>query len=238
MKKENGIQDNGWEMQYKSKGLFAQRLYPNESLVAFLGGEGLFKLPYEERKQIKILEVGCGSGANLWMMAKEGMDVYGNDISEEALKIAKTHLHDKWGVEAHLTKAAFGCLPYSDSSFDYVVDVVSLQHIDKLSSLTALKEIFRVLKPGGKFFSYRLSDHSCIYLSGGGSFIDAYTKDNVEDTGMPLNNNRTMSFWGVGTVNEMYGASGLAVKSIERHTRTYNNGLISLEYLAIVGVKE
>ena len=218
--------------------MFAQRLYPNEKLVAFLGGAGFFKLPFEDRHKIKVLEVGCGSGGNLWMIAKEGFDVYGIDISEEALDIARHHLKEKWNVNANLCMASFDKLPYPDDFFDIVVDVVSLQHIDIKTSLTALKEINRVLKQGGLFFSYRLSDHSCIYMNGGGAFIDAYTKDNIDDINMPLNNNRTMTFWGIGTVKENYAVVGLTIENIERYTRTYNNGLTSIEYLFIVSTKK
>lgn len=48
-----------------------------------------------DNKSIKILEIGCGSGANLWMLAKEGFDVYGIDNSVTSLKLAKEHLNPK-----------------------------------------------------------------------------------------------------------------------------------------------
>ena len=48
-------------------------------------GRKYFDKDLEERKNINMLEVGCGSGANLWMLAKEGFNAFGLDESKEAL---------------------------------------------------------------------------------------------------------------------------------------------------------
>ena len=53
-----------------------------------------------------------------------------------------------------------------------------------------------------------------------------------------MNNNKTISFWSPERVVEEYTNADFSVEEIERYTRTYNNGLISVEYLAITGVKE
>ena len=153
--------------QYMSKGLGAQRRYPNESLIQFLASR-YFKVPEADRKSIRILEVGCGSGANLWMLSKEGFNTYGIDSSQTAVELAAQHLGAKWNVEADIQLGAFTSLPYADAFFDVVVDVVSLQHLNLEDSSVALQEIRRVLKLGGNFFSYRLSDHSIMYEHSGG----------------------------------------------------------------------
>ena len=45
-------------------------------------------MPFEVRKQVKILEVGSGSLGNLKMIAREGFDTYGIDISEDAINLS------------------------------------------------------------------------------------------------------------------------------------------------------
>ena len=87
---------NCFEEQYKKYGLKAQRMYPNDSLVAFLANNFWNK---DLDIKPKILEVGCGSGANLWMMDKEGADTYGVDASTSAVEIAQKHVQYKWGVK-------------------------------------------------------------------------------------------------------------------------------------------
>lgn len=227
---------NVFNRSYLRLGLSAQRRYPNESLIQFLASR-YFKLAISDRKSIRLLEVGCGSGANLWMVAKEGFATYGMDSSAKGLDLAREHLGEKWGVTADLRQGSFLELPYENDYFDAVVDVVSLQHLNLKDSRLALSEIARVLKPGGAFFSYRLSDASVMYQSSGGNWIDAVTVDNIADPSMPLCNNGPTSFWSSGLARAIYLEIGLDLLSVERQGRTYENGAKYVEYLVITSVK-
>ena len=224
-----------WNGDYEQKGIRAQRLYPNESLLQFMGQEGLLS----DEKKARILEIGCGSGANLWMIAKEGHGAYGIDISKEALRLAEKHLKEKWNVKATLREGSFTDIPFPDEIFDYVVDVVSMQHIYLSESANALQEIKRVLKPGGKYFSVRLGDESTAYYNGmtKEKTIDAVTIENIGDPDLPLCNNGTISFWSPGVARIMYNEAKMPIVSIERNTRTYSNGKYRVEYLVIVAQK-
>ena len=53
-----------YDDSYRSAGFSAQRRYPNEELCRFMG-KNFFKVPQDQRKDIRILEVGCGSGASV-----------------------------------------------------------------------------------------------------------------------------------------------------------------------------
>lgn len=225
-----------FDRQYLRKGLSAQRRYPNESLIQFLASR-YFKLTVSDRKPIRLLEVGCGSGANLWMMAKEGFATHGMDSSAKGLDLARQYLGEKWGVTADLRQGSFTELPYENNYFDAVVDVVSLQHLNLKDSRSALSEIARVLKPGGAFFSYRLSDASVMYQSSGGNWLDAVTVDNIADPSMPLFNNGPTSFWSPGIARGIYLEIGLDLLSVEQQGRTYENGAKYVEYLVITSAK-
>jgi len=226
-----------FDQLFRERGARAQRSYPNESMIQFVASNW-FSLEFEQRKSIRILEVGCGSGANLWMLAKEGFSVFGLDSSEAGLEIARAHLHGKWGVQANLECGSVTTLPYEAGFFDAVIDVVTLQHLNLNDSASALADICRVLKPGGLFFSYRISDCSSAFLNSGGEFVDAVTVDNVANTQMPLNNNGPMSFWGASLARKMYLEQGLAIESLERVSRSYGNGTSCVEYLAISAKKD
>ncbi len=221
-----------FEEQYKHLGMRAQRSYPNESLIQFIASR-FFSLPYEKRKNVKILEVGCGSGANLWMMAKEGFHVYGLDSSETALELARAHLSEKWDVSAEFAKGSFTNLPYDNDMFDAVVDVVSLQHLTIADARNALTEIARVLKPGGEFFSYRLSDHSIMYSQGCSKGLDAATLSNIDNPAMPMANNGPIAFWSHSLARMLYEDAHLQLVTVERVGRTYSNGAY-VEYLSFV----
>jgi 2-polyprenyl-3-methyl-5-hydroxy-6-metoxy-1,4-benzoquinol methylase len=224
-----------FDQQYHAHGINAQRLYPNEALVQFIGSR-FFHLSAEERRRVSILEVGCGSGANLWMMAKEGFEVHGMDSSEKGLQLAQEHLDRKWGVSVELKKGSFLELPYPDQSFDTIVDVVSLQHLGLADSGVALREIRRVLCPHGTFFSYRLSDHSIMFQKAlPCERSDSATLINIMDPELPLANNGPISFWSPSLVHRMYSDAGLSVEKVSRISRTYFNGDL-VEYLAIEAV--
>lgn len=215
---------------YRARGIRSQRMYPNESLIQFVAQ--YFSLVPEERSRIRVLEVGCGSGANLWMLAKEGFDTHGLDSSQAGLDIARTHLQAKWGCSAKLQAGSFTQLPYPEGYFDIVVDVVSLQHLGLADSGIALGEVARVLRPQGKFFSYRLSDHSVMFARGG-EWLDAATMANIDDVNLPLANNGPISFWSPSLVHLMYAQQGLGVEEISRVARSYGNGML-VEYLAVI----
>ncbi len=93
----------------------------------------------------KILDVGCGSA---WLAGKfvpQGKVVVSLDIALANLKKAKAKIPDK----NHLQVAADSFfLPFSDSSFDVVVASEIIEHVTSPEDF--VKELFRVVKPGGK----------------------------------------------------------------------------------------
>ena len=66
-------------------------MYPNEELLRFFGSY-YFGLPPEARRRLRMLEVGCGSGANLWMIAREGFEAHGLDLSQDGLTLCEEML--------------------------------------------------------------------------------------------------------------------------------------------------
>ncbi len=87
----------------------------------------------------KILDVGCGTGGNLEMLAKFGA-AEGVDVSDDALEFCKSK-----GLTAH--KGLAEKLPFADESFDVVTALDVVEHLD--DDIAGLKEMRRVLKTGG-----------------------------------------------------------------------------------------
>ncbi len=89
----------------------------------------------------RILDVGCGTGANLLMLSQYG-DAEGVDISEDALTFCR---------ERGLEKVKLGAgeeLPYDAGTFDLVTALDVVEHMD--DDLAGLREMRRVLRPGGR----------------------------------------------------------------------------------------
>jgi len=93
-------------------------------------------------KDIKILDAGCGTGRNLIELNKYGSAV-GLDLSDIALEFCK-----KRGLE--VKKGNVEQLPFDSNSFDLVTSIDVIYHKWVNSDDRALREIYRVLTPGGK----------------------------------------------------------------------------------------
>jgi SAM-dependent methyltransferase len=93
------------------------------------------------KERPRILDVGCGTGANLLLLAKYG-DAEGVDVSADALAFCHERGLDK--VKQGIAEE----LPYEDGTFDLVTALDVVEHMD--DDLAGLKEMFRVLRPGGR----------------------------------------------------------------------------------------
>ena len=93
-----------------------------------------------DKSAIRILDVGCGTGANLEMLAQFG-EAEGVDISDEALEFCCAK-----GLKTH--KGLAEELPFENESFDLVTALDVIEHLD--DDILGLKEIHRVLRKGGR----------------------------------------------------------------------------------------
>ena len=73
------VWDNSWESLFKKRDWGE---YPNEELIKFIA-KHYYKV--SNRYKIKILELGCGPGANIWYLAREKFNVHGIDGSKTAI---------------------------------------------------------------------------------------------------------------------------------------------------------
>jgi SAM-dependent methyltransferase len=139
-----------WDEKFRTR---AWGRYPPEDIVVFMGRN------YRDvdHGTISVLEIGCGPGANLWFLHREGYRVAGIDGSQAAIALASERLsRENAGLNAaspDLRVGDFSRLPWPEAAFDVVIDNRALYANTLAVIRSALAEVRRVLKPGGRFYS-------------------------------------------------------------------------------------
>jgi ubiquinone/menaquinone biosynthesis C-methylase UbiE len=100
-----------------------------------------------------VLDLGCGTGtlATLIKCACPGARVFGLDPDAKALAKARRKAL-RAGVPVQLDQGYADELPYSDQSFDTVFSSFMFHHLDSGAKAGMLREVLRVLKPGGSIY--------------------------------------------------------------------------------------
>src|SRR5687767_1433336 len=92
-----------------------------------------------QSEALRILDVGCGTGANIEMLSAYG-EAEGVDVSDDALEFCT-----RKGLKVQ--KGLAETLPYADEAFELTTALDVIEHLD--DDTAGLKEMFRVTKKGG-----------------------------------------------------------------------------------------
>lgn len=137
-----------WEKIFNESGWGS---YPNEEFIRFMARH-FYHAP--DRKAIRVLEIGCGNGSNIWYLAREGFSAHGIDGSETAIRMAGGRMAGE-GLIADLKAGDVVNLTdhYPEAYFDAVADIGCLQ----CNRLEVVEDIVAncraVLKPGARMFA-------------------------------------------------------------------------------------
>lgn len=156
--RKNNNSKDFWNKEYKDSSHLALSNNPSEDLIKFArwlerayGNEQL-------NHRNSVLDLGCGNGRNLIFLCSEyGLKGKGIDISKEAVEQAISQSNDL-PIEYEVGSIA-NPLPVPDDSQMFVLDMMTSHFLNKEEREKLVKEIFRVLKPGGwLFFKTFLAD--------------------------------------------------------------------------------
>jgi SAM-dependent methyltransferase len=94
------------------------------------------------RAGLRVLDCGCGTGANLAMLGGSGV-AFGFDLSQWGLSFAKSAGHQR------LVRATVEAIPFPGASFDLATSFDVIYALPEETETAALAEMYRILKPGG-----------------------------------------------------------------------------------------
>ncbi len=143
--KDPDIQNRGYRQRIKNFLWESQMGYKKNAklfrtiLSSLLNKFTIVSIPY--KKNGRILDVGCGSGALVEWLEQHQWDAYGVDISPEACRTAQRH-----GLKVHLGELPQMAFP--SKFFDVVLMNQVLEHL--FSPSEYLREVYRILKDDGQ----------------------------------------------------------------------------------------
>ena len=203
---------NFWENVHKSRDWGK---YPSEIIVRFIA-QNFYLAP--DRNSVKILEIGCGIGSNLNFCAKEGFEIHGIDISKTAVKKCINMLDQeniKWNGK--ISAGDLTPIKYKNNYFDAVIDSECLTCNSLNKTVDIMSEIYRVIKPKGKFISVAFATDSKV-----GSLESENKKKLIKPKVGPLSIGQTVRLINKDDIENLY-KKFFDIESYEIMQRTTNN---------------
>jgi len=114
---------------------------------------------FPDRQLGRVLEIGCGDGALLRLLAQQNSDATGVDASSSGIERCLAR-----GLRAQCFDVSTDVLPFEDDFFDVVISLETFEHL--MNPHHALQEVRRTLRPGGTFLCSvpnPLSGHPYLY---------------------------------------------------------------------------
>lgn len=105
------------------------------------------------------LDLGCGLGRHTVYMGTHGFEVTAFDLSDEAVQ-ATRNWAERENLQIEARTGNMLALPFKDDSFDCIIAYNVIYHTDTVGFQTTLKEIQRVLRPGGELFLTLISKNT------------------------------------------------------------------------------
>ncbi|MBB1428726.1 class I SAM-dependent methyltransferase [Shewanella sp. SG44-2] len=198
--------------------------YPNEDIIRFVA-RNFYKV--ENRSKIKILEVGSGTGANLWYISREGFSCYGLEGSDSGVARSISRLNEEvpnWS--GAITQGDLTSLPYKDCTFDAVIDNQAIYCNSFENSEKAYAEIYRVLKNEGQLYTRTFTTDTTGYRSGKKIGYNMY----ITQEG-PLKDRGPVRFSSEKDIRDLL--SLFNIKDFDRITRGYGTSDIVSEWSII-----
>ena len=140
-----------WQKIYNNGTWETYHEFPTANAIAFYHYHLIpyaKKLASQNRGNIKLLDVGCGSGSNAIYFASKGFQVSGIDCSQIAVKKTLDRANIV-GQIVNIEVSDFKSLPYANNSFDFVFSDGVFYYGDELQFVNSIKESYRVLRKKG-----------------------------------------------------------------------------------------
>jgi len=170
---------SAWDEIFRSGGFPLEE--PHRALVELCA---LFK----GRGFRRICDLGCGTGRNSVLLARNGYETHGIDLSAEGLRRSSRRAGEA-GLEVGLVRGDMKKIPNASSSFDGVICIYAIYHGTLRDIEVTVSEIYRVLRGGGLAYITFQTLRSHKYGQGreieANTFVQDFDPDCPQESGIP-----------------------------------------------------
>lgn len=138
-------------------------MFPEGHVIRFYEKFLKYELGITGAKNENLLDFGCGNGTHAIYFQSKGFNVHGVDMIEQAIKVAKQRLPEKFGAQFLTITPGQSLSSLFDKKFDVILANQSLYYIGNSQLRTTLKEIDDLLKPGGVVFFTMMGSQNYYY---------------------------------------------------------------------------
>lgn len=187
-------------------------VYPNEQVIRFI------KRYYSQKKEITVLDFGCGGGRNTVALLNEGYNVIAMDYTDEAIEMTKEKC-DKMGFkDVKIVKNDGVEIPLSDKCIDAVIADGSLFYNSKNDTRKIIINIGKTVKLGGMLWADFRTKKDALF--GGGTLLDdgLYLMSKETNRG-----GCTYFFADENDLEEIFRETGFEIASIDDYEYSENN---------------
>ena len=136
---------------------------PGDQEIENLSEQELVNFTAPERLET-ILDAGCGTGVNILRLHSRARNIIGIDYAWGSLERCQKRIQTHRVTNAHLCLASVTAIPLPDCSVDRVLCLSVLQYMDDEEVRQVLRELVRVLSPGGVIILH-VKNSSSLYWS-------------------------------------------------------------------------
>lgn len=211
--------DRIWDEIHNSK---AWGKYPAEHVIRFVA-RNYYNV--SDRSKVKILDFGCGAGANTWFLAREGFNVFAFDGAKMAVEKARMLLYAD-GLNADIKQCDALSIDYNTDSFDLVIDNACI-YANTFGNIKKMyKKIYEILKKDGKLLTSVFTTKTTGFDDDNSKKIEEHTYTNI--TYGPLLGRGVAHFFNEGEIYEILENVGFEDICVETLEFTDRGSVISM----------